>query len=155
MTDKLKRGANSEPFSFSHLFQKSLSSFGYANTGWTPKGPQSWANRVKMQQLSFSVNKHGGKKTQNPDYMILGIGGYNLGVVDPPPKPSSQLGSSSPKCTQILVSISKDTENRAKWVTLQIHKKIVNPHSKYYVQFWSLYLKEDVVDSEKATEKAS
>lgn len=33
MADKLKKGANSETSSISHLFQKILSSFGFSNGG--------------------------------------------------------------------------------------------------------------------------
>lgn len=67
-------------------------------------------------------------------------------------KPSSQQQLQIPK---ILVSLRKDIENKAKRVALQIKKKIRNPHFKYSMHFWSLYLKEDIVDSEKATEKTN
>lgn len=65
-------------------------------------------------------------------------------------KLSSQLSSRCLRFPQILGSISKDTESRAK-VSLCSYIKRLNPLFKYCLQFWSLYLKEDVVELEKAT----
>lgn len=93
-----------------------------------------------------------GENNRNFDYMMLSLDSVITiwEVSDHSLKGSSQLGSRSPRFPQILGSISKHTESRAK-VSLCSHVKRLNKLFKYCLQFWSLYLTEDLVELEKAT----
>ena len=80
-----------------------------------------------------------GKKRRVQDAEDLGV------LVHESQKTSMQVQQIIKKVNGMLAFIAKGIEYKGKEVLLQLHKALVRPHLEYCAQFWSPYLRKDVV----------
>ena len=70
----------------------------------------------------------------------------DLGVLVPQsPKVSMQMQQAVKKANGMLAFIARGFEYRSRDVLLQLYRALVRPHRKYCVQFWSPFLRKDVL----------
>ncbi|XP_059818932.1 uncharacterized protein LOC132390340 [Hypanus sabinus] len=112
-----------------------------------------WAS---VWQIQFNVDKceviHFGGKNRKVDYYLNGVKLGNgevqrdLGVlVRQSMKASMQVQQAVKKTNGMLAFITRGIEYRSKEVLLQLYRALVRPHLGYCVQFWSPYLRKDIL----------
>ena len=117
-----------------------------------------WANQWQMQ---YNLDKceviHFGSKNKKTDYYPngckLGEGSVqgDLGVlVHQSLKVSMQVLQAVKKPNGMLAFIVRDFEYSSRDVLLQLCRALVRPHLEYCVQFWSPFLRKDVLALESA-----
>ena len=70
-------------------------------------------------------------------------------------KSSKQCNDAAKKGNRMLGLISRSISNRSKYNVLKLYYAFVRPHLEYSVQFWSPYLRKDVIELEKIQRRAT
>ncbi|XP_072107366.1 uncharacterized protein [Mobula birostris] len=118
---------------------------------------EEWAEKWQMK---YNVGKcmvmHFGRKNKRADYYLNGERiqssemQRDLGVlVQDSLKVNLQVESVVKKANVMLAFISRGIEYRNRDVMLRLYKVLVRPHLEYCGQFWSPYLRKDVLTLER------
>uniref|UniRef100_A0A4W3H721 Reverse transcriptase domain-containing protein n=1 Tax=Callorhinchus milii TaxID=7868 RepID=A0A4W3H721_CALMI len=112
-----------------------------------------WASRWQME---VNVGKceviHRGSKNRKADYFLEGERLDSVSVqrdlgdlVHQSQKVSLQVQQATKKANGMIAFIAKGLEYKSREVLLQLYRALVRPHLEYCVQFWSPYLKKDIL----------
>ena len=104
---------------------------------------------IGRHNLEFGYEMDGKWITKTDQEKDLGV------VVDNKLKPSQQCIQARNKANKILSYISKSIEYKSKDVITKCYNSLVRPHLEYCVQFWSPYLKQDILLLEKIQKRAT
>lgn len=117
-------------------------------------------------QMKFNVDKckvmHIGHHNPKHEYFMAGkklipvTEEKDLGVIiSSDLKSSKQCNDASKKANKMLGMISRTISFRTKYNILKLYNAFVRPHLEYSVQFWSPYLRKDIIKLEKVQRRAT
>jgi hypothetical protein len=124
---------------------------------------EEWARKW---QMNFNVDKckvmHVGRSNHRHDYHMGGqplakvTDEKDLGIIICSDlKPSKQCTAAANKANKMLGMIKRNITYKTKYNVLKLYNAFVRPHLEYCIQFWSPYLRKDVIKLEKVQRRAT